>query len=134
MRKRAVRCVAAAGAILLVAGVQAQVLSDPTRPPSAVAESSGGQESASAARLQSVLLSPGRKVAVINGVAIPLGGMVGEARLVKITETEAVLKSGNETEVLKLFPGVEKEPRVRETARARRASPGTSLPRPGGLQ
>lgn len=134
MKKRAVRCIAAAGAMLLMAGAQAQVLSDPTRPPSAGPESSSGQEDASAARLQSVLLSPGRKIAVINGVAIPLGGMVGEARLVKITETEAVLKSGNETEVLKLFPGVEKEQRVRETARARRVSPGTSLPRQGGSQ
>jgi MSHA biogenesis protein MshK len=133
MRKRSVRCIAAAGAMFLMAGAQAQVLSDPTRPPSAGPESSGGQD-ASATRLQSVLLSPGRKIAVINGVAIPLGGMVGEARLVKITETEVVLKSGNETEVLKLFPGVEKEQRVRDTARARRASPGTSLPRQGGSQ
>jgi MSHA biogenesis protein MshK len=134
MSERAMRCITVAGAILSMAGVQAQGLTDPTRPPSAAAESSGEQQEASAARLQSVLLSPRRKVAVINGVAVPLGGMVGEARLVKITETEAVLKSGSETEVLKLFPGVEKEPRGRETARTRRGSSGTPLPRQGGLQ
>jgi len=133
MRKRAASSIVVAGAILSIAGARAQVLTDPTRPPSAAAESNGEQQEA-AMRLQSVLLSPQRKIAVINGVAVPLGGMLGEARLVKITETEAVLKSGNETEVLKLFPGVEKEPRRREVVRARRGNPGTSSPRQGGLQ
>jgi MSHA biogenesis protein MshK len=113
-----------------MAGAQAQALTDPTRPPSAVAESNGEQQEAPAARLQSVLLSPRRKIAVINGVTVPLGGMFGEARLVKITETEVVLKSGNETEVLKLFPGIEKAPRASE--RARRGSSATPLPRQGG--
>jgi MSHA biogenesis protein MshK len=134
MRKRAAPWIAVAGAILSMAGARAQALTDPTRPPSAAAESGGEQQEASALRLQSVLLSPRRKVAVINGVAVPLGGTIGEARLVKITETEAVLKSGNETEVLKLFPGVEKEPRRREVARSRRGTPVTPLPRQGGLQ
>ena len=132
MKNRAGPCIAAASAILSMAGVQAQALTDPTRPPSAVAESYGEQQDPSAARLQSVLLSRGRKVAVINGVAVPLGGMVGEARLVKITETEAVLKSGSDTQVLKLFPGVEKEPRGRALERARRRSSGTPLPPQGG--
>jgi hypothetical protein len=81
-----------------------------------------------------VLLSPRRKIAVINGVTVPLGGMVGEARLVKITETEVVLKTGNETEVLKLFPGIEKAPRGRKPAPARQGSSATPLPRQGGSQ
>jgi MSHA biogenesis protein MshK len=133
MRKRPLLFIAAFGAMLSMAGVQAQALTDPTRPPSAAAEANG-EHGEGATRLQSVLLSPGRKMAVINGVAVPLGGMVGEARLVKITETEAVLKTGSETEVLKLFPGVEKKPRRREIAHVRRASPATPLPRHGGSQ
>jgi hypothetical protein len=59
-------------------------------------------------QLQSVLLSSGRKIAVIDGNAVALGGMLGDARVVKITETEVVLKTGEETETLKLYPGVDK--------------------------
>ena len=113
MSNRAIACMVAAAATLAMAGVQAQALTDPTRPPGAQSalpgSSPGAQEDArSGTQLQSVLISSGRKLAVINGTTVPLGGMVGEARLVKITETEVVLKKGEETEVLKMFSGVEK--------------------------
>ena len=75
--------------------------------------------------------SSGRKLAVIDGLTVPLGGMVGGARLVRITETEVSLKTGNETEVLKLFPGIDKKPSGRGVARARQVSPGTKAPRNG---
>ncbi|MBI3375546.1 MAG: MSHA biogenesis protein MshK [Betaproteobacteria bacterium] len=116
-----------------MAGVQAQALTDPTRPPSAGAGPSPGgeQEAAPASRLQSVLISSGRKLAVIDGMTVPLGGMVGEARLVRITETEVLLRTGKETEVLKLFPGIDKQPSGRGLARARLGSPGTKPPRNG---
>jgi MSHA biogenesis protein MshK len=102
--------------LLSAFGAGAQALRDPTRPPgdSGVA----GEDAAPAAsRLQSVLISSGRRVAVISGQAVPLGGMVGEARVVKITETEVVLKKGDETEVLKMHPDVDKEPVKRGAAR-----------------
>lgn len=102
------------------AGAQAQALTDPTRPPSASAIPSGSpvaQDEATGTRLQSILLSSGRKVAVINGVMVPLGGMVGEARLIRITETQVVLKKGEETEVLKMYPGIDKRPVKRVAAR-----------------
>lgn len=105
----------AAAAALGTAGAKAQVLSDPTRPPATYGAPSATSPSAAdepppGTQLQSVLLSRGRKLAVINGTTVPLGGMVGEAKLVKITETEVTLKKGDETEVLKMFPGVEKRP------------------------
>lgn len=82
---------------------------DPTQPPGAV---SGGAESAAGAtdgpRLQSVLISPNRRVAVIGGQTVPLGGMYGEARVVRITEGEVVLQTGQERQTLKLFSEVEK--------------------------
>jgi len=69
--------------------------------------------------LQSVLFSRGRKLAVIDGTVVPLGGAYGDARVVKITESEVVLKQGEETETLKLFPGVDKQAVKRASARAR---------------
>lgn len=68
-------------------------------------------------QLQSILLSRGRKVAVINGTMVPLGGMVGEARVVGISETQVVLKKGQETEILKMYPGIDKQPVKRAAAR-----------------
>ena len=93
----------------LTGAAVAQTLVDPTRPPGALADM-GGSETAGGPVLQSVMLSPGRKVAVISGEAVVLGGRYGEARLVRLTETEAVLKNGDETTVLKLYPQVEKRP------------------------
>lgn len=85
----------------------AQVLSDPTRPPdgqdaSASSVGSGGPV------LQSVMLSPSRKVAVISGEIVALGGRYGASKLVRLTESEAVLKIGSDVTVLKLHPQVEK--------------------------
>ncbi len=93
----------------LTGAAAAQALVDPTRPPGVLGDM-GGSETAGGPVLQSVMLSPGRKVAVISGEAVVLGGRYGEARLVSVTETEAVLKTGAETTVLKLYPQVEKRP------------------------
>ena len=121
--------------ILLAAapGLLAQ-LADPTRPPSAgAAMPQGAQDDAPAGRqLQSVLLSGGRKLAVIDGRMVPLGGMIGEARVVRISETEVVLKSGQETETLKLYPGVEKKPAGRAARPARQADAAREARKSGG--
>ncbi|MEO8142867.1 MAG: hypothetical protein ABI654_01520 [Betaproteobacteria bacterium] len=112
MYRGALNMVLAVALWLAASGAQAQGgLSDPTRPPSApVAGAVGVAEEIPGTQLQSILFSSGRKVAVINGKMVPLGGMVGEAKLVRISETQVVLKKGDETEVLKLFPSVEKRP------------------------
>lgn len=117
MRKALYRSMMATATVVAMAGAQAQALTDPTRPPSALSGSPAAQEEAVGTQLQSILLSSGRKVAVINGTMVPLGGMVGEARVVKITETEVVLKKGEETEVLKMYPGIDKRPVKRTAAR-----------------
>ena len=120
------------------AGAQAQAMTDPTKPPAALSapggssESPGTQEDTAGMQLQSILMSSGRKVAVINGNMVPLGGMVGEAKLVAISETQVVLKKGDETEVLKLFPGVDKQPSKRRAARAGAKGSGPDSTRQGG--
>ena len=91
----------------LATAAAAQAMVDPTRPPGVLADAAAG-EPAGGPVLQSVMLSPGRKMAVISGEAVILGGRYGAARLVRLTEIEAVLKNGAETIVLKLYPRVEK--------------------------
>ena len=87
-------------------------LTDPTRPPASIGVAGQGNVAAETAAtgtvLQSVLISSGRRVAVISGQNVRLGEKYGNARVVRITESEVVLKDGKETQVLKLFPDVEK--------------------------
>lgn len=112
------RAIAFALAVFASRGVEAAPFADPTRPPAAAAEAAGA-EAAPAPRLQSVLIAPNRRIAVIEGQAVPLGGSYGEARLIRITESEVVLQSGEQKETLKLLPGVEKRiARVRKPAAA----------------
>ena len=115
---------AAAGIAGLASGVApAQGLVDPTRPPQAAegGAASGADAAAPSTQLQSVLISSGRRVAVINGKPVAVGERYGEARVARITETEVVLRTGDQIEVLKLFPGVEKTSRRPEKGAAGRA-------------
>lgn len=83
---------------------------DPTRPPAAwlvQAEVAGAV--AGGPRLQSVLLPQrGRPVAIIGGQMVPLGGQVGDARLVRLTEHEAILQGADGMTRLYLTPDVNK--------------------------
>lgn len=84
-------------------------LTDPTRPPAASAAPSPVTAEAGAAagpRLQSVLISPDRKLAIIDGETVTLGGSVGDATLVQISETGVTLRRGAELTRLELYPAV----------------------------
>ncbi len=133
MNRRIQRAALAAAIGLAAACAQAQGLSDPTRPPGAGAWQQGTQDDVPAGRqLQSVLLSGGRRLAIIDGTMVALGGKLGEARVVKISETEVVLKTGEETETLKLFPSVDKQPVKRAPSRARAGVSGKQASPQGG--
>jgi MSHA biogenesis protein MshK len=131
MNAAALRAILLAAVCLAAPAALAQGLADPTRPPSAAAQS-GPDEAPAGRQLQSVLLSGGRKIAVIDGNMVALGGMLGDARVVRITETEVVLKTGEETETLKLFPGVDKQAVKRATRRARTGAPADGSSVQGG--
>jgi MSHA biogenesis protein MshK len=88
----------------------AQGLADPTRPPAGLVASDAYGEANGGPVLQSVMISPGRKAALISGQVVVLGGKYGSARLVRLTESEAVLRDGSETTVLRLYPLVDKRP------------------------
>lgn len=86
-----------------------QAINDPTRPPAGLAaEDDAGGDAGGGILLQSVMISPARKAAIINGVMVRLGEKYGDAVLVRVAESEVVLKSGDMRQVLKLHPGVEK--------------------------
>lgn len=86
--------------------VQADELRDPTRPPAAMlAPASAASAPADAPQLQSVLLGKGRKpAAVISGQLVLLGGQLGDAKLVRVTERGAVLKGPQGETTLALTP------------------------------
>ena len=58
--------------------------------------------------LQSVMISPAGRAAIINGEMVKLGQKYGDAVLIRVAENEVVLKSSAGTQVLKMYPGVEK--------------------------
>lgn len=101
---------ALAACALALAPARAQTLDDPTRPPAALlapAADAGAPAVASKPVLQSVLLGrgqDGRRVAVIDGQIVRVGGAVGGYVLASVGATEAVLVRGKEREVLKLYP------------------------------
>lgn len=103
--------IALAGMLITAAATAtAQGLADPTRPPAALAVPGSAAGTSGGPVLQSVMLSPGRKVAMISGQMVTLGGRYGSARLVRLTDSEAELRDGAETIVLSLYPQVEKRP------------------------
>ncbi|MCX7628536.1 MAG: hypothetical protein N2Z69_09035 [Methylophilaceae bacterium] len=87
-------------------------LQDPTRPPGM--ETLGGidtpQPGAVGPVLQAVTLSKSRKVAVISGQEVPLGGRYGEAKLIRLSDSEAVLRNPDGTlQTLSMYTRVEKK-------------------------
>lgn len=98
---------------------QAQALGDPTRPPGTAGLADGAEPGAqsSAPQLQSILISPQRRLAVINGQTVALGGRIGDATLLAISETGVVLRRGGQLETLRLLPDAGKKP-------ARTSAPG----------
>ena len=83
-------------------------LADPTRPPPGAVDADPGAPARAEPRLQSVLISNTRRLAVIDGRTVPIGGVIDGATLTSITETGVTLRRGGEVEMLKLHPGVEK--------------------------
>lgn len=106
---------------------QAQV-SDPTRPAGnqVAAETSGGVSAPVESGVQTVILrSGGKSAAVINGQYVVVGGKFGDKRVLRITESEVVLKGESGREVIKVMPSIEKVP-ARKTAAKTQRTTGTA--------
>ena len=101
----------APGVVGLAFGQRDASLADPTRPAVTASEpvASGAVDAAAPSGLQTIIIGRGRKpMAVINGIMVGLGDKIGEATLVKLSESEAVLLGPAGREVLQLLPGVAK--------------------------
>ena len=99
-----------------------QAMTDPTRPPAGFAPGDPDAAAQGGPVLQSVMISASGSAAIISGEMVKLGQKYGDAVLVKVAESEVVLKGGSGVQVLKLYPGVEK----------RSSAPQTKAPARGG--
>jgi len=96
--------------LFAVAAAAAQTMSDPTRPSAGLTSAEAGDDAVAAPVLQSVMISSAARTAIIGGESVKLGGKYGDARVVKITETEVVLRTTSGTETLKMYPAVTIKP------------------------
>lgn len=90
---------------LLALPVQAQ-FDDPTRPPSFSGLASGAAQDSGAPawQLSSILVSPQRRLAIINGKTVRQGDHINNARVLKIRITGVTLRTSKETFTVKLLP------------------------------
>jgi MSHA biogenesis protein MshK len=91
---------------LAVSLAHSQTLTDPTQPPAAFGQ--GAAAVITGPMLQSVLIASGRSEAIISGQTVRLGEKFGDAQVIKITDTEVVLRNGKDLQTLRLFPSIEK--------------------------
>ena len=87
----------------------AQTLVDPTKPPYELSASAVGVTQND---LQSIIISPARRAAIINGQTIELGGKAGDVRLIEVSEGGVVLQGAKGRQVLTLFPNVKIDKKV----------------------
>lgn len=104
-----------------------EVLPDPTRPPPEATLVAG--PAASGPVLQSVMIAPGHRSAMIGGRLLKEGDTFGDAKLVKILPGEVILSGPSGEETLKVFPSVEKTPTRQPRAEAPEAAPRQDGPK-----
>jgi len=93
--------------------LNAEELPDPTRPPASilVPSAAGGAELAPVpAGLQSILISKTRRIAIIDGETVELGGKHGDAKLIEVNEGSVVLRGAQGRQEMTLFPDVKMTP------------------------
>lgn len=86
------------------------------RPPGTAGETVP-DASAAGTGLQAVIISPRRKLAVIDGEVVPLGAPTRDGTLSGLSDSSAVVRKKGERDVLLMHPDVEKRPARRGEAR-----------------
>jgi hypothetical protein len=123
--------------VIVPAAASPQMLNDPTRPPGveAAVEPAEGA-TGGGLTLQTVMISPTYKAAIINGVLVKLGEKFGDAELVGVEEDHVVLKSGTAKQVVKFSTTVVKsevKPGAEKNVAGRKDKPHADGPAaPGG--
>jgi hypothetical protein len=126
--------VALLGILPIAAG---ETLPDPTHPSIDLNSSGSGSapdllpDETATRGLQSIIISPLYRAAIINGETVTVGGTTGDSRLVEVRENSVVLQNAQGRRVLELFPKVslKKNDAVRfERTVQEKATGQTSLP------
>lgn len=93
----------------------AQPMNDPMRPPNVGTDSAPDAPSASG--LQGVIVSPERKLAIVDGEVVPLGAPTRHGTLSGLSDSSAVVRRNSERDVLLMHPSVDKRPARRSEAK-----------------
>ena len=88
-------------------GAHAQGMNDPMRPPAFI-ESQESPSAESAPMLQTVMIGPGRRYAIIDGERVTTGSRFRDARVIQIAQNQVTLRDAGGDTVLKLYPQVQK--------------------------
>jgi hypothetical protein len=113
VRQLAVFLAVSCSCVLAQTSARAQRMHDPMQPPGA---SAAAPSAPTAARggLQVVITSPGRNLALIDGVVVPLGATVKDGELASVSDSVVVLRKNGERNVLLMHPDIQKRPARRE--------------------
>jgi MSHA biogenesis protein MshK len=126
-----ISAILSAGVFFCASAVTAQGISDPTRPPAAVSSDRSGDAGALALPvLHSIKITPTERSAIIGDETVRQGGKYGDARVIRITENEVVLRSAAGTDTLRLYPDVSVKPIVPEPAVSKKPSTKKRAPAP----
>ena len=88
-----------------------RILIDPMRPANMSEAAPAGQGAgADGAGVQVILTSPERKLALIDGKVVPLGGDARGGTLVGLSDAGAVLHKDGSRDVLLMHPAIDKKP------------------------
>ena len=102
------RSLALLSALLLAGAGHAAPFADPTQPP--VFRESEAVPLLAGPRVESILIAPDRRLAVIDGQQVTVGGRVGGNAVVRITETEVVVRGADGEQTLRLYPELVRKP------------------------
>jgi hypothetical protein len=90
---------------------------DPMQPPGEPSAPRAGAQGSAATGLQLVIVSPQRKLAVIDGSLVHIGGKARSGTLAGVSDSVAVLQKDGSRDVLLMYPNIEKKPARREGAK-----------------
>lgn len=93
--------------LALLGTASAETINDPMRPPGKAmlaATASGKQAVAARYRLDSVIIAPNRRQAIINGKRLSLGERIGNATLIDVQATQVTLRLAGKPYIVTLLP------------------------------
>lgn len=86
-------------------------LRDPTQPPAAL-DAVAVSSNTSTAPVQFVSISGARRTAIVHGIPVHIGDRISEGRITGITASGVRIKSDDGSNLIKLFPDVDKQVRA----------------------